>query len=1261
MALFDTVTYNAKGLANKGKRVKVFNYLQDKISHGFCFLQETHSTVACEQEWKNDWGGDIYFSHGSSNSTGVAICFSKKFDWSLIKFSCDTAGRIAILEIKHNDQNYLLINLYNGNSEVDQLNILETLIALLNNHDQDGVCLPIFGGDFNIIFDTILDSSGGNPSLKKRSVSKIISITDNLDVCDIFRISHPNDKRFTFRQKTPLIQRRLDYIFVANNLQEFVTRIDILPSFMSDHSPVLVKIDTMRTSKRGSYGWKFNNSLISDSDFVSQQKDVINACIHSFESMPEASPHLKWEFLKYEMRKFSIAFSKKKVRDINGLKIIHENVVKNYETREDKPSEQDYLSSKAFLDNLIDERTNGAILRSKAQWYEEGEKSSKFFLNLEKKKSVNNTVKLLADVATGSDISDKNDILEHLHSFYSDLFSRKSQMSEAQCLQFLQNIDIPSLSQEHMNSCDIDISITELKNSLFSMPNNKSPGNDGLTVEFYREFWDPIKNVLFDSVQFSAHVGKLSTSQRQAIIKLLEKKDKDKRFIANWRPISLLNVDTKIISKCLAARLVPVLPTIISPDQTAYVKGRFIGESTRLISDILEMADTENLSGYLFTADLEKAFDSIDHNFLIACLKKFGFGPYFINWAKILLNQNESCVMNGGTTTKYFTLARGARQGDPIAAYFFIIVLEIFFILARENSDINGLNILGFSYLLSAYADDTTFFVADLDSIKALIKLFGEFSKFSGLKLNQKKCEVCGIGVKKGEVVALCGFKVVDLNTDSIRVLGVHFSYNKAICHQRNFVDVIKKIEDVIKIWRLRNLTILGKICIFKSLAFSKIVYISYLSTVPSDFISNLELIHTKFIWNNKAAKIKHSTLIGDYVGGGLRDIDIKAKFDSLHLSWIARLYDGNFHPWKLIPTFLFKKLSQCSSSIFQPNLEIDSSQFNLFPSFYRNLVHKWSSFAHSEPLTVSSILSESIWHNRYIKIDNRVVSPKFFRMNQQLFFRNLFNSDGNFISWNCFKNRYSLSNNMFFKWLQLKSSLPRHWVNAIKIDLSNSDILCNFEPHVNFHARIISLDKLKSSVIYSRLVSKINKPPTSQEYYNNKFDLSRTTEAWRKIYLLPLRSTKDTYCRVFQYKILNNILFLNDKLFLFNLVESPLCSLCKCHTENLEHFFCSCVFTKSLWGFLQFHLRNFILLKDLTPQSALLGFFEDSAVNFCLSNHLLIIFKTFLFKYRTLNPTPILLLSKIKQVILLERSLCHSASARLKFDAKWRNILSIL
>ena len=139
----------------------------------------------------------------------------------------------------------------------------------------------------------------------------------------------------------------------------------------------------------------------------------------------------------------------------------------------------------------------------------------------------------------------------------------------------------------------------------------------------------------------------------------------------------MLNVDTKIISKVLSGRIKEVLPSLISSNQTAYVDGRIISESGRLISDILEITDLSKQNGILLTIDIEKAFDSVNHAFLISVLEKYGFGKNFLKWINVLLNNQESCVINGGFTTQYFKLERGTRQGDPISAYLFVLVLEI--------------------------------------------------------------------------------------------------------------------------------------------------------------------------------------------------------------------------------------------------------------------------------------------------------------------------------------------------------------------------------------------------------------------------------------------------------------------------------------------------------------------------------------------------------------------------------------------------------
>ena len=128
----------------------------------------------------------------------------------------------------------------------------------------------------------------------------------------------------------------------------------------------------------------------------------------------------------------------------------------------------------------------------------------------------------------------------------------------------------------------------------------------------------------------------------------------------------------------MATKLKLTLPSIIKSDQTAYVYGRFIGESTRLISDIMEVTRSLDLEGYLLTMDIQKAFDSVSHEFLLLVLENAGFGPNFISWIKLILLNQKSSVFNGGESTGYFNLGRGCRQGDPISAYLFIMVIEVF-------------------------------------------------------------------------------------------------------------------------------------------------------------------------------------------------------------------------------------------------------------------------------------------------------------------------------------------------------------------------------------------------------------------------------------------------------------------------------------------------------------------------------------------------------------------------------------------------------
>ena len=190
-----------------------------------------------------------------------------------------------------------------------------------------------------------------------------------------------------------------------------------------------------------------------------------------------------------------------------------------------------------------------------------------------------------------NEINNPVEIRNELKIFNENPFKQKSSPLTSSLNSYLENIQLPLINNEMFLDCEKEFALDELFLSMKSMENGKTPGNDGITKEFYETFWDELKFAFIKSISQAKVTGELSISQRQAVIKLIEKKDRDKRFIKNWRPISLLNVDTKIISKAMALRLKNVLPSIISTNQTAYVNKRCISESGRLISDILEICD----------------------------------------------------------------------------------------------------------------------------------------------------------------------------------------------------------------------------------------------------------------------------------------------------------------------------------------------------------------------------------------------------------------------------------------------------------------------------------------------------------------------------------------------------------------------------------------------------------------------------------------------------------------------------------------------
>ena len=165
------------------------------------------------------------------------------------------------------------------------------------------------------------------------------------------------------------------------------------------------------------------------------------------------------------------------------------------------------------------------------------------------------------------------------------------------------------------------------------------------------------------------------------------------------------------------------------------------------------------IPGYLVTTDIEKAFDSLDHDFLLIVFKKLKFWWKFYLWNKIIINDQQSCVINGGFTTLYFNLEKGTHQGDPISAYFFILALKVLFELIENNPDRRGITVFYHAFLYTPFAGDSTFSLYNLSSVTNLIDTFEVCSVFSTLKANFSKCEIAGLGSLKGVLERVVSLK----------------------------------------------------------------------------------------------------------------------------------------------------------------------------------------------------------------------------------------------------------------------------------------------------------------------------------------------------------------------------------------------------------------------------------------------------------------------------------------------------------------------
>ena len=330
---------------------------------------------------------------------------------------------------------------------------------------------------------------------------------------------------------------------------------------------------------------------------------------------------------------------------------------------------------------------------------------------------------------------------------------------------------------------------------------------------------------------------------------------------------------------------------LINNDQTGFLSGRYIGENTRLVYDIMQFVEENNIPGLLLLIDFEKAFDSLSWSFMHKVLLAFNFGPSISQWISTLYKNTQVAISQGGNLSAFINIERGCKQGDPISPYLFILCAEILATKIRMNDKIKGITINNKDLILTQYADDTTVILdGSEDSLNETLSELERYARISGLKVNFLKTHVVWIGSKKYSTASIKTKWKLNWGINRFRLLGIIFDTDLEKMVSLNFSEKLSSVKTKICYWKRRNLTPIGKITVIKSLLLSSMNHLFI--SLPNPYERLLKEINEQFynfIWEGKC-RIKKTVLSQAYCDGGLKMINIKAFIAALKTTWIRKL-----------------------------------------------------------------------------------------------------------------------------------------------------------------------------------------------------------------------------------------------------------------------------------------------------------------------------------------------------------------------------------
>ena len=895
---FSVGTLNVRGMGSAHKIGLVYEATKDLQ---IVCLQETYFFSAADvADFEAIFSRtfEIRYSYATPNDSkaGIALLVNRNFIGSIGGEVLNLPGRALSFVYCVESYNFLLTCLYVPTLPDKRVEFFDLLLERLSQTEWYNCNSMFFAGDFNLVEDPQLDRSG-NARDPQIGLEQLLTFKEDFGLVDSYRYKKPGERIYTFFSNRHGTQSRIDRIYCSTNVADYWTSSRTRTVRNSDHSVMICRFSVKFLSiKYGPSYYKMNTLLLNET--VAQ--NYIEQKLSNFTFRTD-NIILEWEELKYQLKFFLQNFQRTKAferkRERRSLELRMAEVRRSLQTN---PTDHENKRSLKNMQNQLEVLNTYYVRQCLHNSHYKDIVNDRVSLSTAKsiqKRSAESRYFYALTARNGQTLTDSKHILNEVHEQYVTLFTSEG-CNREEGERFLNHDGLKSLSPVEAEDLEGNITGEEIRRAILSFDKGKTPGSDGLSIDLYVNYihyFVPILQMLFRNC-FARH--ELSPSMQLGIISQLFKKgDRTKR--ENWRPLSMLNVDYKILTKVLTLRLKTVATKLVHSDQTCAVPGREIKDGIFNLYNIIECSNMYNDDMLLVSVDHKQAFDMVEWDFMKLTLEKLGLGHNLRKWVDIIYSHGHvlSSVMVNGFISPSFTPSRGIRQGCPLSAILYVLSTEPLANFLRNSNRISGVSFFGKTYRITKYADDTTIFAKNYNEVREVFSIFDHFQAASGSRITHTKTQILRLGSFRNQDPPLLYQHFV---VEEMKIYGVHISATLGMDCNRNWNKAWEQVAKLRRSVPPKCLSIYGKIHTIMTFYLSAFWYTCCFVNPSMDLIKETEKQMDSYVWYpSRRNFVKKKVVKLPKDRGGLNYPDIESRVWAMRLMLLVKRWkDKESQTW---------------------------------------------------------------------------------------------------------------------------------------------------------------------------------------------------------------------------------------------------------------------------------------------------------------------------------------------------------------------------